>query len=546
MGSRSKWYTLMLTWHIVKIFHSSPFCMRSDMLSWSAAAGTSREPIGPSSLSLHDNLIHHDFLSTLRRPYKPCTADASLLSYMDDESNGPFLRPLCRLWRSLDRPDLQSVRNVEMAYLNEQEDQINLAILNLQQEFTVASFVRHMRQPTVAKSECLPFSMFASQLLLYSQIKVELLTIENERDNRRSLLTIDTIWRNTIQSFMQASDCVCKSINASQEMCLRRLIWGECDCVKPFSFIFDIFLLILTSGEAADWPSSALEYAFFGFLAGKGEEHGKRFSSTVSSSPTASLPDGVEMASSLRSETLLGHLSMQPSPISSPQNTLSVDSKDVVSATSQGQTRRPTWSNFWTTDMIELFAADSQVQYDAGIPIDQQTSSPPYMEPAETSSASNEPFDFCITSDMSIIGIEADPAQFWQTFDAHVSIPSAPALSSLGPNITQDSPQSSLRIRPRSLSQADRSKSRAASDRSQRHYMRTKAQRSVLNDLSAALQSLNRTLQSSPSLCSTSTAKLMDGIMRETAAHEKQTPVAILYRSDSGGVSYCFYRFFTY
>lgn len=180
-----------------------------------------------SSISLQNT----DLLGVLRHDFSPCTSGEPLSVYIREEKNGPFLRPLCRMWREMGSPILKSI---EFFNINEKSiphhqhdhDEVTLATLSLQQEFTVASFLRYSSTFDEAYTTLQPFSMFASQLDLFCRIKTDLLGLKNNVPEHKLQTLYDETWQKTTKEFTQHKESNCCNPGNKHDRCLGRLIWG--------------------------------------------------------------------------------------------------------------------------------------------------------------------------------------------------------------------------------------------------------------------------------------------------------------------------------
>jgi len=173
------------------------------------------------------SLQNLDLLSILGNEYNPCTSNQPLSTFIHQESNGPFLRPLCLIWRQMGSPNLKSFTQFNSIHNDQEQDEVNLATLTLQQEFTIASFIRHsiITQDSIISLQ--PFSMFASQLDLFCKIKTELVGLKNDIPDSQLDALYDEIWQTVIQDFVQQKENGCCNANNQHQNCLGRLIWGK-------------------------------------------------------------------------------------------------------------------------------------------------------------------------------------------------------------------------------------------------------------------------------------------------------------------------------
>lgn len=169
-----------------------------------------------------------DLLTILGQQYNPCTSDEPLSFYIRQEKNGPFLRPLCLIWRQMGSPHLKSLQSFNSMANDDYQEEVTLATLSLQQELTIASFIRHSYTSKAAFTALQSFSMFASQLDLFCKIKTELFGLKDEVQENKLDSLYRCIWQTSIQEFVQQKESTCASSENKHDYCLGRLVWGKC------------------------------------------------------------------------------------------------------------------------------------------------------------------------------------------------------------------------------------------------------------------------------------------------------------------------------
>lgn len=444
-----------------------------------------------------------DLLTILDHQYNPCTSNQPLSSFIRQEKNGPFLRPLCSLWRQMGNPHLESLNSFNTTLKEYDHDEVTLATLSLQQEFTIASFIRHSYTTKEVFKTLQPFAMFASQLELFCKIKTDLVGLKDKIPDDQKDALYENIWQTTIQEFAQQKGLGCGDPNNRHEDCLGRLIWGK--CIKIIYGITDTDFQPL--GEAYDWSSSALYFSFIGYLEqlkkSKETEPNEIIypvaPSSSSSVGMASISNPFTPATSLAdSQGYPSPSNLDPSIQFSNINGLpaSFVSKDHLSepvTPSFIQSRRPTWTDFWDTNMIAHFL-DSNSDLSLQQEQQQQLLDPNQHDVIEELSSPQSEMGESVFDIHANVFNHHQPQQQHQQNIIGSSILPIPLPQT--DHLISPSPIRPKLNRSRSSSSSI-SKKQATSERSKRHYIKAKAERTVLSNICAKLNSLTYELQTS-------------------------------------------------
>lgn len=255
------------------------------------------------------------------------------------------------------------------------------------------------------------------------------------------------------------------------------------------------------SGEAFDWSSTALYFSFIGYLEKNKSslKHKQSNENIFPVAPSSSSSGGIpSITNSFTPATSLADSQGFPSPPNIDPtmqltpiepSSLPIASTKDHSSPSFIQSRRPTWTDFWDTNMISHFL-------NSNIELQQQQSSP-------QSGFSENIFEIQIP----IAESSLSPSTSAPISELATSSPIRPKIN---------------RSRSSSSSLA---KKQSTSERSKRHYIKAKAERNVLRNICGRLNELTYELQISKQLHKTSITESMVNARSRSSSVEQ---IAIL------------------
>lgn len=177
----------------------------------------------------------------LAEQWYPCSRGFTMKEFFLMKQNGPFLRPLCQIWRSLGSPKLEVVERVRNVYPFSGEGQLvseGLVILANSQEKMVRKLIQENLQYKQDQTTRIvrTFEAFASQLNLFSMVNSELIQIDRERCGEKCLhfnKIFQAVWNSQLELFDQGRKSCSKQALHS---CIRYLVWGE-SCAVPLEML---------------------------------------------------------------------------------------------------------------------------------------------------------------------------------------------------------------------------------------------------------------------------------------------------------------------
>lgn len=253
--------------------------------------------------------------------------------------------------------------------------------------------------------------------------------------------------------------------------------------------------------------------------------------------PATSLGDSHGFPSPSNLDPTMQITQLDPSSLAVGGSVHSIKDPFIQSATSPfNQSRRPTWTDFWDTNMITHFLDSNIVPSTSHEELSDQQEilNDPHCTTANQSSSHDLQMissGFVKSDQQSSSSNYLSPNTFDNDQQQFITATSISPLSIAHRDHAASSTLRPKLNRARSSSSSISTKSKATSERSRRHYMKAKAERSVLNSICAKLNELTYELQHSDQLHGTGVAQSM--ISARTASSTYQQIVISPSRTSS-------------